>query len=61
MLSLSPSLSLSLVSSQVDGREYMETNEGLYAALRKMNRAGVVLLENVGVAEKTVLLSLIHI
>ena len=33
----------------------METNEGLYAALRKMNRAGVVLLENVGVADKTVL------
>ena len=33
----------------------MEDDEGLYAALRKVNRAGVVLLENVGVKEKTVL------
>ncbi len=33
----------------------METNEGLYAALRKINRAGAVLLQNVGVEEKAVL------
>lgn len=44
-----------LLSHQVDGREYMETDEALYAALRKINRAGVVLLENVGVGDKTVL------
>lgn len=39
---------------KVDGREYMEDDDALYAALRKVNRAGVVVLENVGVAEGTV-------
>ena len=33
----------------------MEDDEGLYAALRKINRAGVVLLENVGVEDRAVL------
>ncbi|CAN0342703.1 unnamed protein product, partial [Ectocarpus sp. 6 AP-2014] len=40
---------------KVDAREYMEDDGALYKTLRKVNRMGVVLLENVGVEEGTVL------
>eukprot|EP00903_Cladosiphon_okamuranus_P011635 g10944.t1 len=40
---------------KVDAREYMEDEEALYKALRKLNRTGAILLENVGVKEKAVL------
>ncbi|CAN0544228.1 unnamed protein product, partial [Ectocarpus sp. 12 AP-2014] len=40
---------------KVDAREYMEDDGELYKALRKINRVGVVLLENAGVEEGAVL------
>ncbi|CAN0433218.1 unnamed protein product, partial [Ectocarpus sp. 13 AM-2016] len=43
------------VSHKVDAREYMEDDGELYKALRKINRVGVVLLENAGVEEGAVL------
>lgn len=42
-------------SHKVDAREYMEDDGALYKTLRKVNRVGVVLLENAGVEEGTVL------
>ncbi|CAM9987094.1 unnamed protein product [Scytosiphon promiscuus] len=39
---------------KVDSNAYMEDDEALYRTLRKINRSGVALLENVGVRERSV-------
>lgn len=38
----------------MDCAEYMGSDEALYTALKKLNRTGVFLLENVGTKEDTV-------
>lgn len=43
------------VSHKVDAREYMEDDGALYKALRKVNQAGVVVLENARAEEGTVI------
>lgn len=46
-----------VVATKVDGKTFMEEDgaAGVYGALRKVNRAGVCILENVGTEEGTVL------